>query len=211
MVFVIYTVSVNSGEPQSLLNKYKSNALFFTIVTVCIYSAYRNSFSVPLLFDDHATLVENMSIRDLFDLRNILSLPKNPGLAWRPFSNLTFAINYVFSGLSPWGYHATNTFIHLCTALVLYLVIKKTLVLNIRDKEIQKNDYTYFAASTATLWAVNPILTQSITYISQRTELLAGMFYLATLYCYIRGSYTKSIKWNCLCCITFFLEVGLGF
>ena len=40
----------------------------------------------------------------------------------------------------------------------------------------------------ALLWAVHPLLTEAVTYTIQRTEVLAGLFYLLTLYCVIRGS-----------------------
>ena len=53
-------------------------------------------------------------------------------------------------------------------------------------------DADWLALAIALLWAVHPLLTESVTYVIQRTELLMGMFFLATLYCFIRGATTES-------------------
>jgi tetratricopeptide (TPR) repeat protein len=45
-----------------------------------------------------------------------------------------------------------------------------------------------FAFAVALLWAVHPLLTESVTCVVQRTESLMGLFYLLTLYCFIRGA-----------------------
>src|SRR5581483_8034703 len=45
----------------------------------------------------------------------------------------------------------------------------------------------FIALLVALVWALNPLLTASVTYISQRAESLMGLCYLATLYCFIRA------------------------
>ena len=47
---------------------------------------------------------------------------------------------------------------------------------------------TPLALAIALLWAVHPLQTESVTYIVQRAESLVGLFYLLTLYCFIRGA-----------------------
>ena len=46
---------------------------------------------------------------------------------------------------------------------------------------------TPLALITALIWIVHPLQTNAVTYIVQRTEVLAGLFYLLTLYCVLRG------------------------
>ena len=48
--------------------------------------------------------------------------------------------------------------------------------------------HTFLAFAIALLWAVHPLQTESVTYIVQRAESLCGLFYLLTLYCFIRGA-----------------------
>ena len=49
------------------------------------------------------------------------------------------------------------------------------------------SDATLLALAVALLWTVHPLQTESVTYTVQRTESLMGLFYLLTLYCFIRG------------------------
>jgi len=46
----------------------------------------------------------------------------------------------------------------------------------------------YLALAIAVIWTVHPLQTESVTYVMQRTELLGGLFYLLTLYCFIRAT-----------------------
>jgi tetratricopeptide (TPR) repeat protein len=58
------------------------------------------------------------------------------------------------------------------------------------------------ALSVALLWAVHPLLTESVTYTIQRAESMMGLFYLLTLYCFIRGAgpgASKARVWFPLC------------
>ncbi len=46
----------------------------------------------------------------------------------------------------------------------------------------------WLAAAVAVLWTVHPLQTEAVTYISERCELLMGLFYVLTMYCFIRGT-----------------------
>ena len=56
---------------------------------------------------------------------------------------------------------------------------------------------TCVALTVALLWAVHPLQTESVTYIAQRAESLMGLFFLLTLYCFIRGAQSgKATSWH---------------
>jgi hypothetical protein len=55
------------------------------------------------------------------------------------------------------------------------------------------------AFSAALLWALHPLQTESVTYIVQRAESLMGLFYLLTLYCFIRGAAEEGSRWYIPC------------
>jgi len=77
-------------------------------------AAYHNSFSAPFEFDDIPTIVDNPTIRHLWNLKTVLSPPTGGyTVSGRPVVNLTLAINYALGGTNPWGYHATNLLIHI--------------------------------------------------------------------------------------------------
>ncbi len=145
-------------------------------IAVATVLAYLNTFANPFVFDDELIIVTNPELRSLFPVM----------IKARWVVNLTFAINYATGQLRVADYHATNLLIHLLAALVLYGVIRRTLLLP-RAAGRWSPDAPVLAGVVAALWAVHPIQTQSVTYICQRYESLMGLCYLATLYAFIRG------------------------
>ncbi len=150
-------------------------------------AAYANSFDVPFLFDDKSAIEDSPYIRSLWPLDRAMSaLPQSTG-AGRPILNLSLAINYHFGGLRVWGYHAVNLGIHIAVGWVLYGLIRRTLQLpSMRGRFGQASHDLAFAA--ALLWLVHPIQTESVTYIVQRAESIAALFYTLTIYAALRGS-----------------------
>jgi len=179
---------------------------FYFFINSLITIGYINTFYVPLVFDDYATLVENTSIRSLAALKDVLSPPINPGLGWRPFANLTFALSYAISGLEPWAHHVFSILIHCAGALTLFGVVRHTLNTRHLVERFGK-DATLLAGIIASLWAIDPLLTQTITYISQRTEALMGLLYLITLYGFIRGTLENKKTWYAISVVSCVLGV----
>ncbi len=156
--------------------------------------AYADSFHGPFVFDDLPTIVENASVRQLWELRAVLSPPAASATARRPLVNLSFAINYALGGLDVVGYHAFNLAVHLLAALTLFGVVRRSLLLSGSKLALKS---TALAAIVALVWAVHPLDTEAVTYITQRTESLASLFYLLTLYTAIRGATSdRSLPWR---------------
>lgn len=143
--------------------------------------AYASSFQGSFVLDDSRTIIENPRIRHL--------LPHGEEGWFEPrcFAKITFALNYAAGRLNPADYHFTNLIIHLLAALLLYGGVKRTLLLP-RMADMFGNHAKEVAFFSAAIWVVHPLTTSSVTYISQRYEILMGMFYLLTLYCMIRGA-----------------------
>jgi tetratricopeptide (TPR) repeat protein len=153
------------------------------VIVLAGIAAYANSFSGVMVYDDIASIVENPTIRHLSPVRTLLSPP--PGgltVSGRPMLNLSFAVNYAISGTDVWSYHALNLLIHLSAALALFGIVRRTLQHLRTDEETA----TLLAFAVALLWTVHPLQTEAVTYIVQRAESLMGLFYLLTLYCFIR-------------------------
>jgi tetratricopeptide (TPR) repeat protein len=149
--------------------------------------AYHNSFTGPFILDDVPSILANPTIRQLWPIWPVLSPPATAGVGGRPVLNLSFAINYAFGATSVEGYHALNLAIHLLAALTLFGVVRQTL----RQPALRERFGTAanaLALATAVLWTVHPLQTEAVTYVSQRAESLMGLFYLLTLFCFIRGT-----------------------
>ncbi len=148
--------------------------------------AYHNSFTGPFIFDDISTISNNATIRQLWPLWGAMSPPANSPVTGRPVVNLSLAVNYALGGLDVWGYHAVNLAIHILAALVLYGVVRRTLLCpSLREQ--YGAEAPWLALAVALIWVVHPLQTESVTYITQRTESLMALFFLLTLYCVIRG------------------------
>jgi tetratricopeptide (TPR) repeat protein len=183
---------------------YKSKYFILCIIFIAVSIAYNSTLQYPLIFDDYVTLIENFSIRDLNSLSNILVAPHEIGLAWRPFANFTFAISYALSGLDPWGHHLVNIGLHCLTAYILFSVLRLTFT-NQKLKLYIEGDATLISGSISILWAIHPVQTQTVTYISQRTETLMALMFLLTLYCFIRAKITESKLWLIASIVSCFL------
>lgn len=159
--------------------------------------AYANSFWGPFVLDDTASIAENTSIRRLWPLTRVLSPPADAGVGGRPLTNLSLALNHAWGGLDVRGYHAVNLAIHLAAALTLFGLVRRTLQLP--RTRTPASEATFIAFATALLWLVHPLQTEAVTYLSQRTESLVGLFYLLTIYGGVRGTQSAAaLRWRWL-------------
>jgi tetratricopeptide (TPR) repeat protein len=166
------------------------------MLVLAAVAAYRNSLDTPFLFDDSLAIVANPSIRHLWPPGEALSPPTDgSGVSGRPLVNLSLAVNYAFGGLQVRGYHVMNLVLHLLASLVLWGVLRRTWRLVSAGSELARaqnkpgpEDAELLAWSAALLWAVHPLLTESVVCVVQRNEVMGGLFYLLTLYGFIRSA-----------------------
>jgi len=162
--------------------------------TIAIYC---RTFSVPLLLDDSTSIADNLSIRRLWPLWPVLTPPNDAGVGGRPLLNVSYALNYAVGGNSVFGYHLVNLIIHLLAGWTLFALVRRTLLRPVLAKRFG-SVATFLAIAVGALWAWHPVQTVSVTYLSQRAESLMGLFYLLTLYCFVRGAETddkNSSRW----------------
>lgn len=152
---------------------------------VAIWATYANSTSGPFVFDDFAAITENPSLRRF---STAFSPPADRGLpvTGRPLVNVSFAVNYAVGGLDPRGYHVGNILLHAATALAVFGLVRRTLgrpPLGDRFGSAAL-PVAWFAAL---LWALHPLSTAAVDYVSQRAEVLVALFYVSTLYAVTRS------------------------
>ena len=164
-------------------------------LVAAVFAVYANSLGAPFLFDDGPAILRNQTIRSLWPP----GIPLNPpldgaGVTGRPLTNLSLAVNYAIGGLDVWGYHAMNVALHALAVLTLWGVLRRTLP---RLMPAPSN-LGRLAGVITLLWAVHPLLTESVVCVVQRNELLGGWFYLLTLYGFIRSTEAdaKSTAWR---------------
>jgi tetratricopeptide (TPR) repeat protein len=161
------------------------------VVVAAAVAAYHDSFSGPFVFDGESSVVSNLTIRHLWPLDGPLQPPVDGSpVSGRPLVNLTLAFNYAVGGLDPRGYHVLNLFLHVSAGLLLFGIVRRTLLLTANSR-IQSfsnapDEPALIAAMAATLWVVHPLQTEAVTYVAQRAESMMGLFYFLTVYGFVR-------------------------
>lgn len=190
----------------------------FPIIILCVivFSIYGNTFDASWHFDDEFRITKNLNLhlRELSWNSIKLALFSgigNPDSLYRPVACLSFALNYYFGGLDVFGYHLVNIVIHLFSSIFLFLFILHTLNLPVLKTKYESKSYSIALIATI-LWAINPIQTQAVTYIVQRMASLAGMFYIISMYFYLKArtdSKTgRKLLFFILCSVSFLMAFG---
>jgi tetratricopeptide (TPR) repeat protein len=153
------------------------------IVLLC----HRGGLSGPFVLDDVAAVTENPSVAQTKSWSEALWSPGPSPTAGRPLLNLSFALNWRSYGDQPAGYHRWNLGIHLVNATLLALLLH-ALFRQLDPKLWRGLDPALAAILASTLWALHPVQTICVAYVSQRAESLMALFYLLTLVLFVRGA-----------------------
>jgi dolichyl-phosphate-mannose--protein O-mannosyl transferase len=187
-----------------------SKKLVFICIALILIS-YINSLGAYFIWDDYSLIVTDPAVRN-WNINNLLSpahkddssnLFKTP-LYFRALQILSYALDFKIWRLNPFGYHLTNLILHILSALLLFLL----LLFLFKDRTV--------AFLGAALFAINPIFTSSVTYISGRADILTLLFINAMLLFFIKGIkenrlnllyHTASLL--CFICVLLSKEAGL--
>ena len=180
-------MSASGGSAQTWARLARPGAAPWLVAALASI-AYANSFGVPFLLDDRLAVLDNESLRAV---GHWLLPPIDGPTGARPLLNASFGLNYAWSGVAPWSYHLVNLALHLANALLLLGIARGAL----RARGVAAATADALALSMALLWSVLPVLTSSVSYLSQRAESLMTFCYLLGGYALIRGSTSVSRRW----------------
>jgi len=176
------------------------------VLALAGWAAYARSFSVPFIFDDDWSIADNGTIRRLWPLWRVLVPPPGAGVGGRPLLNLSFALNYAWSGQEVWSYHVVNLIVHVLAALTLYGLVRRSWV---RAAPGATPLLAALALAVALLWELHPLQTESVTYVVGRAEAMMGLFYFSTLYGFVRYAEKPAVRrWAVLSVAACFLGTG---
>jgi protein O-mannosyl-transferase len=151
------------------------------ILLVLILFSYANTLNSPLNFDDHAVLQQ-------VELSGLNAYHTVPPIQYRHLFFLSFSLNHAQNGLEPFAYHLVNITFHFLTSLILLFVVFFTLE---NGTSWQGKHALGIAGLTAIIFAINPLNTETVTYISGRASGMAGFFFLSATLLFILGSLKK--------------------
>ncbi|UCD66686.1 MAG: tetratricopeptide repeat protein [Deltaproteobacteria bacterium] len=165
--------------------------LLYLFLAAVVFLLYSNTFQSPYIFDDWYHIEANPHIRvTSLNWDAIRQAAFDSPLDRRPVAYLTLALNYYFHGYELFGYHLVNILIHLGASIFLFMFLQTTLGLQQGKQNLKYGELLPFVA--ALIWLVHPLQVQSVTYIIQRMNSLAAMFYILSMLFYARGRLAKS-------------------
>jgi Flp pilus assembly protein TadD len=152
---------------------------------------YLNAVHNPFVYDDFLSVADNPSIRHLSDIRRIVL----HGVT-RPFVNLSYAIDHALWGGEPFGFHVTNILLHILNVVLLFAVAVRFCEDSRRRRAPSGGgDPVVPAFVAAVLFAVHPMMTEAVGYISGRSEVLCATFFLGGLLAARRWMLCRGARW----------------
>ena len=157
--------------------------LIVLVTSAAFLPALQNQF---LRWDDH---------------KNFLGNPHYRGLGWMhlrwmwtthlghyiPLTWMTLGLDYVLWGMNPLGYHLTNLLLHAANAVLFYFVAFRILGLGLPDPgDRRQADLVLSAGFAALVFAIHPLRVESVAWVTERRDVLSGLFYLSAILIYLR-------------------------
>jgi protein O-mannosyl-transferase len=176
-----------TGKPKRKLNLQRQNLeLYMTMaaLVLIVFVVYANSLNNDFVFDDKVVILDNRLLRSLSNLPQLLIA------SYRPFRDLSHALDFALWGENPFGFHLTNIIIHAANSLLVLLLVRRF------------TGELLTSALAALIFAVHPIQTDAVAYISGRRDILFALFYLASFHLYLNHRKNRSF-------LSFVLFIGL--
>lgn len=191
------TQSVEQSHP------WRNRLLAWLLLAVLTLIAYQSSYHVPLIIDDIDAIKESQSVRHWTTWAQAMTAREQSSFAGRPVVNLSFALQCGFDGkIVLWKLHAVNLLLHLFNVILLYELV--CLVL----RWVGKENLRRWALLCTAVWAIHPLNTEAVVYLTQRTELFVILFYMLTLYAALR--YMDRRQWGWLWCAIAASALGMA-
>jgi hypothetical protein len=208
----------------------------FSMTVLVYWTGLRGGF----LFDDYPNIVDNKGVQPPnASLSSMMSAAlSSPSSEFkRPLASLSFAANYLVTGIDPYWMKLTNLVIHLLNGWLVFL-LAKGLIRSVAAKAIatengHSSEWDFssapersaiVAALIAACWMLLPINLSAVLYVVQRMESMANVFVLLGLIGYVTGRQrmlaardTTSFpggnhqrQWFCLCAASITIPTAIG-
>jgi len=137
---------------------------------------YARTLGYPFInWDDPRYIVDNIDIRTL-NLHHLQRFFSTPYVGvYAPLTMVSFALDYQLFHFHAWGYHASNTLLHLASTAMVYGI-----VLSLAGEWL-------VALGVALIFGIHPVQPESVVWISQRKNVLSFFFFLVAFSCHIRA------------------------
>jgi hypothetical protein len=146
-------------------------------------------------YDDPSYVYENPKITGGLNVASIVwAFTHIHSLNWHPLTTITHMLDCQLYGLRAGGHHFTNVLLHTIGVVLLFIVLQ------------QMTGALWRSAFVAAVFAIHPLHVESVAWVSERKDVLSGVFFMLTLLAYVHYARAPSI-WRYLTMVFVF---GLG-
>ncbi|HJT80442.1 MAG TPA: tetratricopeptide repeat protein [Chthoniobacterales bacterium] len=126
-------------------------------------------------FDDQNYVYENQRITAGLTISGIIGAFIEPHAQnWHPLTTISHMVDCQLWGLTPGGHHLTNVLLHATVVLLLFSALNAM------------TGSMWRSALVAALFAIHPLRAESVAWVSERKDVLSGVFFMLTLIAYLR-------------------------
>jgi len=147
--------------------------LFLAIVTLVVFSrTFRYGF---VNYDDESYVYQNAVVQQGLTLGGIgWAFTHATAAIWHPLTMISYMLDDQLYGLNAGGYHVTNVVLHVIAAVLLFLLLREA------------TGALWRSAFVAAIFAIHPLRVESVAWIAERKDELSGVFFMLTLWAYVR-------------------------
>jgi tetratricopeptide (TPR) repeat protein len=143
-------------------------AIYIAVMTAAVFIVFANALGNGFVFDDQNHVLKNRVLRSASNIPQIITA------SYRPVRDLSHVLDFQIWGENPFGFHLANILIHAANTLLVFFVARRITGLALTS------------ILAALIFAVHPLQTDSVTYISGRRDILFSLFYLSSFLSYLR-------------------------
>jgi tetratricopeptide (TPR) repeat protein len=151
------------------VSRWRREWLWALLLIPLVFIAYAQVFRAGFIWDDESHLTQNPCVVGPLGLKEIWTTTQ---AVYYPLVLTTFWALHKFVGLNPLSYHALNVLLHAVSAILLWRVLRQ---LNVRG-----------AWLGAALWALHPVMVQSVAWVTELKNTQSCVFYLLSILFFLK-------------------------
>ena len=172
----------------------KTSSAFFIVTILIVLVVFSEVLTADfVMWDDDIIIYKNPNIGKISLERIYWAFTDvDSMMRYNPLTLLSWCATYHFFGHNPFGYHLVNWLLHGLSSGLLFLIIRKALLLlpvpsQSQTKTLFHRNINLIAMLAALFWAIHPLRVEPVSWATDRTYCQAVFFLLLTTFCYIEA------------------------
>jgi len=177
------------SRAYAALRRLGAPCLVFAVAFVTFLPALKADF---VNWDDYDNVVTNPGVHGLGRAQLEWMWTGTVLGHWIPVTWMSFGLNYALGGLQPRGYHLLNLLLHAATATLFFFIGRR--LLRAAGAAASEPALSVGAAGAALLFAVHPLRVESVVWVTERKDVLCGLFFMLAVLAYLRAVEGSAVR-----------------